>query len=66
MWRAEYLRESVGYTDKMFLDDLDELWHVILPLYKELHAYIRRVLINKFPEENIDPHGPVPAHMMGK
>lgn len=37
----------------------------ILPLYKELHAYVRSKLQAKHPE-HIHPEGGLPAHLLGE
>ncbi|XP_055345454.1 angiotensin-converting enzyme-like [Paramacrobiotus metropolitanus] len=65
LWRSNYVVEGLNYTDAKFLEDLERLWQQIRPLYLELHAFVRRKLINKFPTDNLSPTGPVPAHMMG-
>lgn len=36
----------------------------ILPLYKELHAYVRARLMEVYPG-HIEPDGPLPAHLLG-
>ena len=35
MWRDPYENDA-------FEDQVEELWQTILPLYQQLHAYIRR------------------------
>lgn len=35
-----------------------------MPLYKELHAYVRARLTEVYPG-HIDPQGPLPAHLLG-
>ncbi|OQV18607.1 Angiotensin-converting enzyme [Hypsibius exemplaris] len=64
-WRSEYTDENAGYTDSDFLKDLDDLWLQIKPLYGEMHAYVRRKLINKLPHEHLSPTGPIPGHLIG-
>jgi len=41
------------------------LWDGILPLYEQLHAYIRRKLYNKYRPGAINLNGPIPAHLLG-
>ncbi|OQV22572.1 Angiotensin-converting enzyme [Hypsibius exemplaris] len=65
LWRSDYTDDSTGYHDSDFLKDLDDLWLQIKPLYDQVHAYVRRILIQKFPEEYISPTGPIPAHLLG-
>ena len=36
-----------------------------MPLYKELHAYVRSKLIETYPGGHIHPEGPLPAHLLG-
>ena len=36
----------------------------ILPLYKELHAYVRSKLMDTYPG-HIHKEGPLPAHLLG-
>lgn len=36
----------------------------ILPLYRELHAYVRSGLMEVYPG-HIDSDGPLPAHLLG-
>ena len=64
-WRSEYTVDSLHYSDKDFLEDLDDLWNQIKPLYGELHAYVRRKLIQKLPDENLSSSDPIPAHLLG-
>lgn len=35
-----------------------------MPLYKELHAYVRAKLMDVY-KEGIDSDGPLPAHLLG-
>ena len=44
---------------------VDALYESILPLYKQLHAYVRRKLIAFYGDENIDASGSIPAHLLG-
>lgn len=36
-----------------------------MPLYKELHAYVRAKMIDVY-GGHIHPEGPLPAHLLGK
>ena len=38
----------------------------MLPLYKQIHAYVRRKIMAKYPEANIKSDGPIPGHLLGK
>jgi hypothetical protein len=44
---------------------IDRLFAEIRPFYRHLHAYVRRRLIDAYPGRNIDPRGPIPAHLFG-
>lgn len=59
-WIAEYemgnAREFEGTTDRL----LDE----IMPLYRELHGYVRGRLCEIYPKR-FDCTGPIPAHLLG-
>lgn len=37
-----------------------------MPLYKELHAYVRAKLIEVYGDTHIDPEGHLPAHLLGR
>jgi len=58
LWREEF--ESSNVTD-----ELNELWLTIKPFYQQLHAYVRRKLIEVYSESHIKPDGPIPAHLLG-
>lgn len=35
------------------------------PFYKQIHAYVRRQLFNKYGEKVLSKTGPIPAHLLG-
>jgi len=41
------------------------LYERIKPFYEQLHAYIRRRLIEVYRNHDMDPRGPIPAHLLG-
>ncbi len=51
------------YEDENFQNDVAELWKDILPLYEQLHAYIRNKLQRKYP--NRFQTTAIPAHILG-
>jgi len=44
---------------------LDQLLEDIMPLYKQLHAFVRGRLCEIYPNR-FDCNGPIPAHLLGK
>lgn len=58
MWRD-------GYETETFEKDIEDLWKVIEPFYKQLHAFVRRRLIQHYSGKGIQPNGPIPAHLLG-
>ncbi|CAL8240083.1 unnamed protein product, partial [Gadus morhua 'NCC'] len=67
-WRSNY--ETVGedppynYTRDELMGDVRSIYKEIMPLYKELHAYVRSKLIETYPGGHIHPEGPLPAHLL--
>lgn len=62
---GEFWRSS--YDDSPnFEDTLIELWATVAPLYRQLHAYVRRKLVERYGEERVRSDGPIPAHLLGK
>uniref|UniRef100_A0A8K9UYL2 Angiotensin-converting enzyme n=1 Tax=Oncorhynchus mykiss TaxID=8022 RepID=A0A8K9UYL2_ONCMY len=59
-WRSNY--ETID--DSPYNYARGQLMTDILPLYKELHAYVRSKLQAKHPE-HIHPEGGLPAHLLG-
>ena len=44
---------------------MDKLMESIKPFYNLLHGVLRHLLIKKFPDENVDADGLLPAHLLG-
>ncbi|KAI5629870.1 angiotensin-converting enzyme 2 isoform X1, partial [Silurus asotus] len=66
-WRANY--ETIddpkySYTRDELMTDVRRIYNEILPLYKELHAYVRAKLQNTYPG-HIATKGGLPAHLLG-
>lgn len=53
------------YEDENFMENLSDVFYKIEPLYKELHAYVRRKLSLRYGFERIRVDGPIPAHLLG-
>ncbi|GCB71908.1 hypothetical protein scyTo_0008969 [Scyliorhinus torazame] len=67
-WRGNYETDDVGkyaYGRKDLLRDVNSLLKKIMPLYKELHAYVRANLRDTFGPEHISSTGCLPAHLLG-
>jgi len=60
LWRSNY-----DMTPEQFSADLDRLWKQVEPFYKELHAYVRRKLIEKYGAAARRGDGMIPAHLLG-
>uniref|UniRef100_T1ISP9 Angiotensin-converting enzyme n=1 Tax=Strigamia maritima TaxID=126957 RepID=T1ISP9_STRMM len=54
-----------GYEDDAIEQEFERLWDQMEPLYKQLHAYVRRKLIKKYGSDKIKEDGPLPAHILG-
>ncbi|XP_062845892.1 angiotensin-converting enzyme 2 [Trichomycterus rosablanca] len=66
-WRANYetIDESkYSYTRDELMTDVRRIYKEILPLYKELHAYVRAKLQKTYPG-HISSIGGLPAHLLG-
>uniref|UniRef100_A0AAX7W1A7 Angiotensin-converting enzyme n=1 Tax=Astatotilapia calliptera TaxID=8154 RepID=A0AAX7W1A7_ASTCA len=57
-WRSWYETET-------FRQDLEEIYKTIEPLYRNLHAFVRRQLYNQYGPKYINLKGPIPAHLLG-
>jgi hypothetical protein len=44
---------------------IDQALKEIMPLYRQLHAYVRGRLCSVYPNR-FDCKGPIPAHILGK
>ncbi len=60
LWRAGY-----DMTPEQFSAELERLWTQVEPLYKELHAYVRHKLIEKYGADARRTDGMIPAHLLG-
>lgn len=53
------------YDDKNFEANIDTIYNEILPFYKELHAYVRYRLKEKYGEDKLPANGNIPMHLLG-
>ena len=58
-WRSWY--EMEGFEAEVL-----RLWTDVEPLYKELHAYVRRKLEEKYKDNAFPKDGRIPAHLLGE
>ena len=57
-WRQKYETDELQSIVEQLYKEMD-------PLYRQLHAYIRRRLYNAYGPDVIDLKGPLPAHLLG-
>ena len=57
--------KTVEYESNTFVDEMEQTWEGLKPLYEQLHAYVRYHLHMKYGSELIDLNGPIPAHLLG-
>ncbi len=60
MWRSKYDMDPVA-----FAREVDRLWSEVEPLYRSLHAYVRRRLLEHYGADRVPSKGPIPAHLLG-
>jgi len=60
LWRSGY-----DMTPAQFSAELERTWAQLEPLYKELHAYVRFKLIQKYGAAAERPDGMIPAYLLG-
>lgn len=60
LWRSGY-----DMTPAQFSAELERTWTQLEPLYKELHAYVRFKLIQKYGAAAERPDGMIPAYLLG-
>lgn len=66
-WRGDYEAEGVegyNYNRNQLIEDVENTFKEIKPLYEQLHAYVRTKLMEVYPSY-ISPTGCLPAHLLG-
>lgn len=58
MWRFKY-------EDDRFMENVNELWHQIEPLYNALHEYTRHKLLEIYGDRMNRSDPLIPAHLLG-
>ncbi|CAG5056266.1 unnamed protein product [Parnassius apollo] len=54
-----------AYEDPSFRASAEEVYNQVAPLYKQLHAYVRRRLLQRYSSGGLRADGPIPAHLLG-
>ncbi|HEV2317655.1 MAG TPA: M2 family metallopeptidase [Thermoplasmata archaeon] len=60
LWRSKY-----DMAPEAFVTEVHRLWEQVAPLYRSLHAYVRRRLGEIYGPEEVPAKGPLPAHLLG-
>jgi peptidyl-dipeptidase A len=60
MWRSKY-----DMDPEAFSREVDRLWSEVEPLYRSLHAFVRRKLRDQYGDALVPERGPIPAHLLG-
>lgn len=59
-----YFLWFTDFEDPKFNEKVISLFNKVKPLYKELHAYVRYKLVEKYPHR-FNASGGIPAHLLG-
>jgi peptidyl-dipeptidase A len=62
---GEFWRASYDMTPAQFSAEVDRAWTQLEPLYRELHDYVRKRLIEKYGKAAERPDGMIPAQLLG-
>ncbi|CAK1593584.1 unnamed protein product [Parnassius mnemosyne] len=54
-----------AYEDPSFRASAEEVYNQVAPLYKQLHAHVRRRLLQRYSSHGLRADGPIPAHLLG-
>ena len=60
LWRSRY-----DMPADAFAREVERLWKEVEPLYRSLHAYVRRRLRERYGASIVPDHGPIPIHLLG-
>ncbi|OCT93962.1 angiotensin-converting enzyme 2 [Xenopus laevis] len=67
-WRGNYetlATDMYAYSREDLIKDVERTYQEIMPLYKELHAYVRGNLQKVYGSHYISDSGCLPAHLLG-
>lgn len=56
---------SSQFDSPRFQDEMENVWQEILPLYEQIHTYVRRKLREFYGPDKINRNAPMPAHILG-
>jgi peptidyl-dipeptidase A len=59
-WRSGY-----DMAPDAFAETCDRLWREVAPLYRSLHAFVRRRLGDVYGRDVVPADGPIPVHLLG-
>ena len=59
-WRSKYDMDPAAFGR-----EVERLWQQVQPLYRALHAYVRRRLVATDGSDRVPERGPIPAHLLG-
>ena len=62
---GEFWRAGYDMTPAQFSAEVDRAWAQLEPLYRELHDYVRKRLIEKYGKAAERPDGMIPAQLLG-
>jgi len=55
----------VDYESDTFMQEMEETWQGLKPLYQQLHAYVRSKLNKVYGDKVVKKDGTIPAHLLG-
>ena len=63
--RAEMQLSEFEMPSDEFIDELDQVWADVKPLYDSLMRHVRNKLTEQYGTDIIKPNQPIPAHLLG-
>ena len=58
-WRSWYETDT-------FEQDIEDLWAKVKPMYQQLHAYVKRKLMDTYKGKDFPKTKQIPAHLLGR
>jgi len=53
--------KTYDYESDTFVQEMEETWQGLMPLYEQLHSYVRFQLNKKYGDDLVDLNGPIPG-----